>query len=379
MANSAPKVLRLQYQLQSLRFQLLLHGVSESERQNVVSAAKAISIEAASLPAQYSSVKIKAELISLELEGIENVNDLTASALMYSGRREIGIDLGRQERVLRARQMMLSWSRWLASLHAIVEQCRKLGSLSLLCDALLTKSMITISMINQQRFLNFLLELDSQVDASIFAILSNDLEEVVLTSTKSDLLEYRLRAKVMQAECYHMTGQEADSIKTAAEVLPIAKSLHLNRIVEDAMLLVQGKSHADNTLDELRHTKEMSIDEMAVAVDESQLSNMADFAIKISGIPSSRKPIVLKELRAIRFAAAQKLGFCAHLEMMQDLRHTASRSTMYAIDPARVCVCSLHGDRSLLESPDYEAVFNAFKSSRCKDCPERSPGKGGEV
>jgi hypothetical protein len=71
--------------------------------------------------------------------------------------------------------------------------------------------------------------------------------------------------------------------------------------------------------------------------------------------------------------ARERMGFCRHIGLIQDLRHTAHPATRYVTDPSRACVCEKLGYRSNVESTDAATVIVAFKRTYCDGCPDRDP------
>lgn len=95
--------------------------------------------------------------------------------------------------------------------------------------------------------------------------------------------------------------------------------------------------------------------------------------LRILDLPAERLPVLESEYSSIRDIAQEKLKWCRHIDLLQDLRHTKHPSTHYKENPNRVCVCNLLNYKSALEHPDWETVISAFKRTYCDACVERKP------
>jgi hypothetical protein len=110
-------------------------------------------------------------------------------------------------------------------------------------------------------------------------------------------------------------------------------------------------------------------------VDDSPelLAQLEEDVMRSSRLPEERRVILRRDLLATQRAHREQFDHCQHLLVLQDLRHTKSRSTHYARDPARVCRCAFFGYQSQIEDTDVDSLIKAFKTSYCVGCEKRDP------
>jgi tetratricopeptide (TPR) repeat protein len=101
------------------------------------------------------------------------------------------------------------------------------------------------------------------------------------------------------------------------------------------------------------------------------LERYARDTIRALRIPQERINNVLKDFKSLRTIRAEQRSWCKHIDLIQALGHTASRETVYSIDPNRHCRCVRYSYESLIGSNDFEAVISAFKVTHCAGCTGR--------
>jgi hypothetical protein len=89
------------------------------------------------------------------------------------------------------------------------------------------------------------------------------------------------------------------------------------------------------------------------------LANMTDeearaFALdicEVKGIPLERLPVAELDAFALREIAKERLGWCRHIDLMQDPTHTESLATIYGSDLKHDVVCEKYDYRTNIGSP----------------------------
>ena len=121
-----------------------------------------------------------------------------------------------------------------------------------------------------------------------------------------------------------------------------------------------------------------SIDERAEArrwanADEAMFAAVEELVLRQLGLPEDRRSVLRHESLATQTALREKLNWCRHLVVVQDLKHTLRKETYYAKPPPRVVQCELLHHESKLPHPDAAAVILAFKRAYCDACTRREP------
>ena len=111
---------------------------------------------------------------------------------------------------------------------------------------------------------------------------------------------------------------------------------------------------------------------MAQRSDEDLLSCAAK-SLQTMEIPSERRAIVEREWFCLRDIAREKFAWCRHLNIVQNLRHTQSRQTLYARDPERRCICEKFQYKSKIGATDWDVLITTFKNAYCMECTAREP------
>ncbi len=80
-----------------------------------------------------------------------------------------------------------------------------------------------------------------------------------------------------------------------------------------------------------------------------------------------------REALSLRDIARERVNWCRHIQLIQDLGHTLNPLTSYAYDPERRCLCEKYGLTSRIGSPDWRVLIPTFKDNYCSGCSARSP------
>jgi hypothetical protein len=112
--------------------------------------------------------------------------------------------------------------------------------------------------------------------------------------------------------------------------------------------------------------------------DES-LRSIARYSLTSLQLPVERLSVLEREWFVQRMASRERVKFCKHLQLLQNLEHERHPSTHFRTDPPRVCRCDKYGYKSAIENPDAEIVVAAFKKANCEGCPGREPKDRHEI
>lgn len=121
----------------------------------------------------------------------------------------------------------------------------------------------------------------------------------------------------------------------------------------------------------------LAADDVMPHLSEEDVERHSRQMLEILRLPEDRLVNIRKEIHWSQEDALERQRYCRHLQVLQDLRHTMSPSTRYAVDPERVYSCQSLGHRSRIAGTDRPAVIGAFKETYCRSCTSRSPGLSG--
>jgi hypothetical protein len=116
---------------------------------------------------------------------------------------------------------------------------------------------------------------------------------------------------------------------------------------------------------------ETAIEEMLDDASDADLERYARDTLRALRIPQQRIGNVFNDFKSLRRIRSEQRSWCKHIELLQALGHTASRQTLYSVDPNRHCRCIRYSYESSIGSNDAEAVIRAFKATFCAGCTGR--------
>lgn len=80
-----------------------------------------------------------------------------------------------------------------------------------------------------------------------------------------------------------------------------------------------------------------------------------------------------REVLSFRDIARERVNWCRHIQLIQNLGHTLDPLTFYAADPVRYCYCERYQVASKIGDSDWKIVIEAFKGTYCSGCSARRP------
>jgi hypothetical protein len=200
-----------------------------------------------------------------------------------------------------------------------------------------------------------------------------DAENAMKIYERAGQLEGALRAQMHLADLYLLGRQSGAAQALARHVLPQAAAMDYSMLVERATEHIEGRAISDH----LRAMYEFA----STADPDVGLANMTDeearaFALdicEVKGIPLERLPVAERDAFALREIAKERLGWCRHIDLMQDPTHTESLATIYGSDLKHDVVCEKYDYRTNIGSPEYGEVIASFKRQFCDGCAGREP------
>jgi hypothetical protein len=255
---------------------------------------------------------------------------------------------------------------------AIIQEAERERHPLLLGEAILTRAIIITARVGDQRFLlasNGIRGME--IPATAFNPMAQQLQLAYQIFERAGCLEGQVRSALVLADWYEINGR-VDQARTLAEsVLGPAQALEYGRHVSHAQEHITGDTSYRRMMSLLSEPRDT--DAALAAASDADVARFAEDCLAAMELPKDRLPVVRRDWLAMRDIAREKMDWCRHIELHQDLRHTHSPATSYLTDPPRAVVCEKHGHRSRIESPDWHALLAAFKMCYCAGCPDRDP------
>jgi hypothetical protein len=178
----------------------------------------------------------------------------------------------------------------------------------------------------------------------------------IFTQLGNDVL--RIRGARVKADILNALGRRGEAVALINSLREDLARVGLNPEIAQIIELPAAPSETD-------------LKELLDDASDADLGRFARETIRSLRIPSQRIDNVLKDFKSLRRIRSEQRSWCKHIELLQELGHTASRQTLYSIDPKRHCKCLQYSFESSIGSNDVEAVITAFKKTFCVGCTGR--------
>ena len=174
------------------------------------------------------------------------------------------------------------------------------------------------------------------------------------------------------ADIYDILGDLENRGKFAQEAFDLAEGRGLTRIAQRAQKLLKDVS----TFSSIRkHLDQAPNDKDLALLDEEGKEQFVDFFLQTyagdADIGEMRKAAEA-DVDDMVVAAKQRVEWCRHVQIIQDLRHTQSLTTMYRTIPKKWIICTKLGHRSPYPRYSFSELWPMFKGAYCLGCLSRS-------
>jgi hypothetical protein len=200
-----------------------------------------------------------------------------------------------------------------------------------------------------------------------------DAEQAKNIYEKAGQLEGTLRATMHLADLYLLGNQREAAQALSLRVLPQAEAMEYSALVERAREHIDGTALPDKLRQMYEHASTTDVDIGMASMTDDETRSFARDICEETGIPKERLPVAEQDAFASRGIARERVTWCRHIDLIQDLTHTQSTTTTYTSDLKHDVVCEKYGYRTDIGSSDSERLIASFKETFCKGCPSREP------
>jgi len=174
------------------------------------------------------------------------------------------------------------------------------------------------------------------------------------------------------ADIYDVLGDSDQRAKFASEALKIAVDKGLTRIKERAERIIRNES----TFSALRARMDIvpGDQELAASSEEDKVRLVEFFLQAFRGEANveQMREAIRSDVEDMVEAAKQRLEWCKHVQIIQELKHTQSITTMYRQVPKKHIICELLKHRSPNAGYSFAELWPMFKGVFCLGCPHRT-------
>jgi hypothetical protein len=265
------------------------------------------------------------------------------------------------------------WKEWDDTAVAVIKEAVDLGNPILVAHAMTARLSVHQGLSHFQRMEAIGSGRKWEPQAAIVYTLMRDAEQAMKVYQQAGSREGEVRAKLLLADLFDTVDHPQAARSIAEGALIDAQAMNYVELESWALEYIEGNTTIRQF--EARVAERAAQDEdalMAVETDE-RLRDLARFTLEAAGLPAERLPFVERYWVSERAISRERLNWCRHILLLQNLTHERRPETHYRCDPPRICKCDKHQYESAIESPEWEGVIEAFKRSRCAGCVDQDP------
>ena len=265
------------------------------------------------------------------------------------------------------------WQEWEKSARQIIDDAAGQNHPVLIADAMSARIAVY-----QSFFLFHRMDAHSRGTAwqpatNLIYGLMADAENAMKIYNLAGNLDGETSTKLLLADLFETLGNNPAAQKLAEGAVVVAQAMGYGQLEAGARAIIESRSIFKCFTESMAN--EVSSDEdvnYANAADEF-LKGTAEHTLRSLRFPVERLPILEREFVSRRTIARERLHWCRHLQLIQNLAHEQHPSTHFATDPKRACICEEFKYESRIEDTDADAVIAAFKGTYCAGCTARRP------
>jgi tetratricopeptide (TPR) repeat protein len=188
---------------------------------------------------------------------------------------------------------------------------------------------------------------------------------------------------------YHYKHALAKTLCDAADIYDLLKDVeNRNRLAKEALKIIGTSGFVEiiqraNRILENQGTFTALLESIDDISEDETLANLGEkgkssyvntFLQSFSGEVEAemRREAIASDVDDMVAAAKQRIEWCRHVQIIQDLRHTRSLDTMYRSIPDKLIVCMELGYQSPNSGHSFEKLWPMFKGVYCLGCTSRS-------
>jgi hypothetical protein len=263
-----------------------------------------------------------------------------------------------------------AFARWVEDSNSLAREAREESHPRLIGDVFYVRSYLMFVHYSQaQRHFR------SEVHAAHLDKLRNeiipDLRRAIACYEAVDQIEWILRAKVLLANVFHLTGDAESATLLASQALPMAKAYHFDDLARIAQSHIDGDPIYEQLRRKFLTRKPVDPDVHDAAMTDDQVRLSAEMYSQAHGLDSLGVDIFTRVVTSWRGIARERLGWCRYINLAEVSPERSASGKM--VDPLRQCYCEKLNFESKIPLADWETVIKTFKRTYCQECTARTP------
>lgn len=361
----------------TVRLETCRHAIpaepDEGRRRELVTELRAVvsEVQASSTTAAF---KLQARLFLLHGEACDSILSFSHLMGLMKARRAMGRPADPSE----LREMMRErWPRWDAEALKALQEAAAMEHPLLVADALFTKAHVLLARL-ANAYVPLLMErVRMPIPEQVADVPLHYARQSARFYAGAGSREGEVRARMLEAEILELVGKRDEAQSIARDVLPTAEMMEYGRHRAHAEGHLTGSTGLARLLSATEEFQSADDDFSLAELPDPDILRLARHTLEALRLPEHRLPVIEREWESLRDIARERVGWCRHLELIQDLSHGRSPTTHYLVDPERSCECEKIGTRSRIGNPDWRVVIRTFKETYCEGCRYRDPKRTG--
>lgn len=351
-----------------------VRSTDSAQRSEFANELRAVTERILEEPQAPRSIKLNARLLLLYVEGIES--NLAANQVAFAaeirGQLFPGDEEGVSKTIEKARTHHLQWE---ARVAEALKDAYELNHPILISQALFVSLKIRIGRLFHENLDAIMHETPYTVEPANRAFVQRVLDEATKLNAVSGSMERQLQLQELQADFLELQGDRAAAKTLAAKTYSEALALGIGPIAEHARGLLDDDTLLLQWERTYRQMRAEDADLKNASQSDEELSRAAKQLILSVESPPARLDVIVELLRSFRHISWERVNWCRHLEILEDLTKTRDPKTAYSELPTRKCYCDRFRYESQDPSTDASAVIREFKQHFCAWCLARDPKK----
>jgi hypothetical protein len=176
------------------------------------------------------------------------------------------------------------------------------------------------------------------------------------------------------ADIYDILRDFSNRDRAAQQALDLATSKGWSSIAERATKILRNESTFSSFAQQVDHLELNKDKDLAAYDEEDKKRYVAAFLQAYAGDIDAEKmrESVMSDMNDMVAAARQRLEWCQHIQIIQELEHTRSLATMHRTIPKKHIVCALLRYESPKHGHSFDELWPFFKGIYCLGCTRRS-------
>jgi hypothetical protein len=371
LAEAAGGTVLAEHRLQTLR-DARLHERDVRRRADLLDSMRRLAAEIQLNSDASAAQKLQTKIVVVSAEGDAIATRIRIGEAHVEMRRAMGYSAAEMERI-GTEAATANWDAWEREALSLQAEALALGHPVLLADAIAARLGVILGVLQMRRLQAFSEDRPWTPDVDRVHAIMQEAELACKIYSRAGIVQGECAAKLFLADLFDLVGQRQAARSLADGVLPIADAFNLVQQSENAREYVNGPTTFEAVCSRIRQSRAIDKDMRLAEESDERVRSFARDSWESLQIPENRLAAVERDCFVVRAIARERVDWCRHLQLEQDLKHTISPLTCYREDPNRRCLCEKHGYVSSIEAPDADVIVRAFKETYCAGCKDRSP------